>query len=278
MPTSEADYCHDRVRQLDRDHYLSALYAPEEKRAQLFALYAFNAEVAEVTERVKDPMPGEIRLQWWREVLTGGSYSAEGSPIAAPLLAAIVENKVPRSAFDTYLDARIGDLYADPFENRTDLEAYCGATASTIIQVAALMLDGDAARTITDAAGHGGCARAIAGLVRLIPLHRRRGKCTVPRDLLAAAGLTPEQFLTNEDPAAVASAVGMMIALAQEHLKRFEAAAVGTPAPLRSAFLPVAMTAAYLEKLRPDAPFDQAPPVSELRRQWIMMRRASRGW
>ncbi len=38
------------VRGADRDRYLSVLYAPEDKRAALFALYAFNAEVAGVRD------------------------------------------------------------------------------------------------------------------------------------------------------------------------------------------------------------------------------------
>lgn len=278
MKASDVAYCRDRLSQADRDHYLSALYAPENKRSSLFALYAFNAEVAEITGRAKDAMPGEIRLQWWREVLTGGSYGAEGSPVANALLETIAAYRLPRSAFETYLDARIGDLYADPFQTRTDLEAYCGETASSIMQIAALILDAEAAPGATDAAGHGGCARGIAGILRLIPLHRSRGKCSIPLDLLAAAGLTPASFLANEDKAAVSSAVSMMIALAQEHLKRFEAAAAQTPASLRPAFLPVGMTAAYLGKLNPAAPFELAAPVSDLRRQWILMRRMARGW
>jgi phytoene synthase len=278
MESVDADFCRDRLSQADRDRYLSVLYAPADKRAHLFALYAFNAEAAEITGRARDAMPGEIRLQWWREVLTGGSYSGEGVPMANALLATIAEFNLPRSAFETYLDARIGDLYADPFETRTDLEAYCGATASTIIQLAALILDPAQARGAADAAGHGGCAMAIAGLIRLMPLHRARGKCSMPLDLLAAAGLTPEAFLEGENKPGISAVVEMMSALAADHLKRFEAAAAGLPASLRPALLPVSLTRAYLSKVQPDRAFDGTADLSDLRRQWIMMRRASRGW
>ena len=34
----------EAVRTADRDRYVSALYAPEDKRNSLFALYAFNAK------------------------------------------------------------------------------------------------------------------------------------------------------------------------------------------------------------------------------------------
>ena len=36
----------DAVRATDHDRYLTALYAPADKRDALFSLYAFNAEIA----------------------------------------------------------------------------------------------------------------------------------------------------------------------------------------------------------------------------------------
>jgi phytoene synthase len=43
------------------------LFAPAPRRVLLFALYAFNAEVARIAETVREPMLGAIRLEWWRE-------------------------------------------------------------------------------------------------------------------------------------------------------------------------------------------------------------------
>ncbi|HTV90379.1 MAG TPA: squalene/phytoene synthase family protein, partial [Stellaceae bacterium] len=57
------------VRRHDRDRYQTALLAPAEKREALFALYAFNYEIARVRETVREPMLGQIRLQWWREAI-----------------------------------------------------------------------------------------------------------------------------------------------------------------------------------------------------------------
>ncbi|MBS9720664.1 phytoene/squalene synthase family protein [Tianweitania sp. BSSL-BM11] len=278
MKLSDAEICRARVAQSDRDRYLSVLYAPENKRAHLFALYAFNAEVAEITARVREALPGEIRLQWWRDVLTGGAYSGEGVPLANALLQTITDFKLPPAAFEAYLDARIGDLYADPFPDRTELEAYCGQTASATIQLACLILDAETAPLAAEAAGHGGCAMGIAGLIRLMPLHRARGKCSVPLDLLQAAGLTPESFLAGDNADGVRAAVEMMAALAQEHYGKFAVAAAALPASLRPALLPVALTPAHLGKVKADKPFDEARPLSDLRRQWILMRRAARGW
>ena len=65
-------YCADRVRDADRDRYLAALFAPADKRGALFALYAFDVEIlCRCVSLRAELMPGEIRLQWWREVLLG---------------------------------------------------------------------------------------------------------------------------------------------------------------------------------------------------------------
>ena len=67
-----------------------------------------------------------------------------------------------------------------------DLEGYCGETASALIQLAGLVLDTPAAMRASELAGHAGCAQAIAGLLRMLPIHRRRGQCYIPGDLLRA--------------------------------------------------------------------------------------------
>jgi phytoene synthase len=139
----------EAVRAADRDRYISVLYAPEHKRAPLFALYAFNAEIASVRDRIREALPGEIRLQWWRDAIANGE--AGGHPLAEALLAAIGSHNLPKKPFDDYLEARIFDLYDDPMPGRAELEGYCGETASALIQLAALVLDPSAAPTAAEA-------------------------------------------------------------------------------------------------------------------------------
>lgn len=264
----------DLVRGADRDRYLAALYAPEAKRPALMALYAFNAEIASIRDRVSEPMPGEIRLQWWRDVIASGDRQAgAGHPVATALMAAIAEHKLPIAAFDNYLEARVFDLYDDPMPSRTDLEGYCGETASMLIQLAALVLEPDSAAKHAELAGHAGCAQAIAGLLRLLPIHRMRGQCYVPKDILAAAGTTPEDFVADGEAQTSRHAVQAMVALAREHLGAFERQAGSMPAALLPAFLPLALTATYLDRLE-----RSKDGMSALRKHFLMLRAASRGW
>lgn len=41
-------HCAALVREQDQDRYIAGLYAPEDRRAALFALYAFSLEIARV--------------------------------------------------------------------------------------------------------------------------------------------------------------------------------------------------------------------------------------
>ncbi|WP_292331560.1 squalene/phytoene synthase family protein, partial [Mesorhizobium sp.] len=72
---------------------------------------------------------------------------------ADALRATIAANKLPKSAFENMLEARIFDLYDDPMPSRTDLEGYCGETAAALIQLAAMVLDPAAAPGFAELAG-----------------------------------------------------------------------------------------------------------------------------
>lgn len=263
------------VRAQDRDRYLSVLYAPEDKRHALFALYGFNAEVASIRDRVSEPLPGEMRLQWWRDVLEAGTAeAAAGHPLATALIEAMNAHRLPFRAFDAMLEARVFDLYDDPMPSRTDLEGYCGETASALIQLAALILDADDAPKVANPAGHAGCAQAIAGLIRSIPLHRSRGQCYVPVEILSAAGTTPEAFIRLEDKSAAERALDMMIALAQEHWNAFVRNPL-IPGPILPAFQPARLTPLYLEQAARAGGQALTTPlyVPEWKRQWYTFRR-----
>lgn len=268
------------LRRSDPDRYLSTLYAPQAVRADLTALYLFNAEIASIRDRIREPLPGEVRIQWWRDMLAGGKPAAGGYPLAEALLDAIDRHALPLDAFDRYLEARIFDLYDDPMPSRADLEGYCGETASTVIQLAALMLEPEAAPAFATAAGHAGCAQAIAGLVRLMPLHRARGQCYMPGDILAAAGASRDDMAGAGESEAARRALAAFIELGREHAARFAEAAKGMPVSLRPAFLPASLAAPYLKRAAVSGrePLRRVVDISPLRRHWTMLRFAARGW
>ncbi|OYW56150.1 MAG: hypothetical protein B7Z30_12545 [Rhizobiales bacterium 12-68-15] len=113
--TTAYSHCETLARTHDRDRFLAALFAPPSLRRDLCTLYAFNLEVARVREVVREPMPGELRLQWWRDLIEGlGRGEVSGHPVAAALLDLLGRTDIPKGALLNLIEARTFDLYDDP--------------------------------------------------------------------------------------------------------------------------------------------------------------------
>src|SRR5258705_9461991 len=124
-------HCEQLVRAADKDRYLATLFAPADKRGPLHTLYAFNLEIAGVRGRVREPMAGEIRLQWWRDVLSGErSGEAAANPVAAALMKTIRRFDLPVEPLLDLIEAHSFDLYDDPMPTLPALEAYGRKTSS----------------------------------------------------------------------------------------------------------------------------------------------------
>ncbi len=278
MPAA-SDPVAEIVRKGAPDRYLAALYAPEGLRPDLLALAAFDVEVSRIRDLVSQALPGEIRLQWWREVVSGErDGEAAANPVAAALLRATARHRLPRPALGAYLDARLFDLYDDPMPDRATLEGYCGEIDAALIQLAVLVVDPAQAPASAEAAGHGGCALGIARILRRLAQTRARGQCFVPGDVLAAVGLDRDAFLAGREAERMGAAVEAMVALGREHLAAFRSHAGPLPATVRPAFLPVATVPAQLSAIDREA--WRAPPLdlSAIRRNWVILRHAMRGW
>ncbi|MDX3925460.1 MAG: phytoene/squalene synthase family protein [Shinella sp.] len=273
----EADYsyCLSVLRDTDRDRYLACLLAPEAKRGPLAALYAFYAEIARIRDVVHEPLPGEIRLQWWRDLLEGQSAGdAGGNPLAAALLRCISAHRLPVDVLVNMTEARIFDLYNDPMESRAALEGYAGETASALIQLASLILDHENAARSADAAGHAGVAQTVAGTLLLLPIHRRRGQVYIPSDLLAATGLSPQDLIAGKDGEAAGRAIEAFCGLGRDHLRKAREASGGISPGNFPAFLPISVAPYILDRAEAlgAALLDRQILPAQWRRQWWMWR------
>jgi phytoene synthase len=154
-------YCEAEVRAGDKNRYLADLFAPAAARPHLFALQAFNLEIANVRRRVTEPMAGEIRLQWWREVLKGERPGA-GSPVAVALLDTVSRFELSGTALERIIDARAFDLAEEPRAELAALENYAEAPAGMLFQLASHVLAGGAFASYADAARPAGIAYGLA--------------------------------------------------------------------------------------------------------------------
>lgn len=267
-------HCDAAVRTGDKDRWLASLFAPAARRPDLMALYAFNIEIASVRERVSEPLPGEVRLQWWRDVLAGEARGdVLGHPVAAALTDMVARHSLAVQPLLALIDARVFDLYDDPMPTVGDLEGYCGETSSALMQIAALILAEGRNPGTADLAGHAGIAYAVTGLLRSFALHARRGQVFVPQDMLLEQGVSREDVVSGRDGPSVRAALASMRELARRHLAAAEYLAKGADPAVLAAIAPVATAGPRLRRLdSPYNPFEPPPDVSQWRLQWAMWR------
>jgi phytoene synthase len=261
------------VRADDRDRYLADLFAPEPARRHLFALHAFNVEVARVRDIVSEPALGEIRLQFWRDALHG---AGGGHPVGEALTRTIAECGLPLEAFDNLIEARRFDLYDEPMPSLNDLEGYAGETSSSLIQLGAIILAGGRDPGTAKIAGHAGVAYALTGLMRALPIHTSRGQSYLPADLLEEKGVDREAMFAGQSSFALLSVLAELRSAARAHLAAVRASIDEIDKSVLPAFLPVALVGHQLDRMerRDFDPFSSTAALSQLRRQWILWRAA----
>jgi phytoene synthase len=277
IPASE--HCAREVRRLDRDRYLCALFAPADRRAALFALCAFNLEVARVRESVSEPLLGEIRLQWWRDTVAEVyTSSPRQHPVALALAEAVAAHDLSRDLFDRLIDARAFDLSDEPPQDLAALEAYADATAATLVQLGCEVLGSRSAATQA-AARHVGIAWALTGLVRAVPFHAAHRRLYLPQDLLDRAGVDTEDVFRHRASPGLAAVVEQVLATAERHLVEARAQRAEVPRAILAALLPAAIADLHIARLRRSGcdPFAAGLEVSGPRRLLRLWWAATRG-
>jgi phytoene synthase len=264
-------YCAELVRTADRDRFLATLFAPAEHRDALHALYAFNVEVARVREVAHQPLAGEIRLQWWAEVLGGDrSEEAQANPVASALLAVIERYHLDARKLMDIVEARRFDLYDEPMAMLADFEAYARKVSSAPIAVAAHILAGHDAET---AAGLAGIAVAVAGLLRAFPLHASRGQLYVPVEFFERHGVDSQDVFAGRSTDGLRAVLAELRTFGFLHLAAAAEPIAALPSEAWPAFLPLAPVHQSLDRQvgrDPFLPVELAP----WRRQWLIWRAA----
>ncbi len=274
------DYCEALVRTADRDRYLASLFAPAAARRHLHALYAFAREIARVREVAHEPMPGEIRLQWWRDALQGqarGEVSA--NPVAAAILDTIARYNLPKRRLGALIDAHTFDLYDDAMASVADLDLYAEQTAGTVFALAARILGGaDDAEAITTAAASAGVAYGVAQRLHTFPRDLARRQFFLPLGLLQRHHVTRAEIEAHHNAAGLRGVLAALRDHARAAFTRFRAAVPSTPESCAPAFLVTAVVPPLLAKLDAAAadPF-AVVEVAQWRRQWALWR-AARRW
>lgn len=274
-----ADECFQTVRRHGPDRFIAGLFAPAERRAELWALYAFAHEIAKTARAVSEPMLGEIRLQWWRETIEGlfqGEIRAH--PAALALAAPAGEGRLDRDWLIGAIDGHQFDLYETPMASRSALEDYAGATSGGIMRQAAALLSAEplapeAMAVIDDYAA----AFAYGHLILSLPEQAAHRQIYLPPEYLPLD--SAHGFFEARNSEAVRKGVLQLAETSQAHLLRARTEAKALPKEALPATLAASPVDLIVKRVlaRGGAVFPQISAAAQFRRQWHIWRRAQSG-
>jgi phytoene synthase len=277
--TTTAAYCADLVRSGDFDRYAATLFVPPERRAALLSLYAFNAEIAQVRQHVTQALAGEIRLQWWTDVLAGKSAAdAAGHPVAAQLVATVKHYGLSVPSLNDLIAARRFDLYEEPMQTAAEMEGYLDQTAGKLFLLSARILGAASAERsplLEALIHHASLAHGLLSLVEALPRHAARRQLYLPIDLLDRFGVARDSIFAGRSSQDLSH---LAHAIVDDAARQWGEAMTLLPdldRMTRSAFLLLALVPARLRRLERCAydPFRLALP-SRLSRLWTLWRAA----
>lgn len=206
--TDALSVCAAPVERGDPDRFLAVMAAPPECRAALFALYAFNLEVARAPWVTQEALLAQMRLQFWRDLVRGEAPPSH--EIAPPLMDLVHRRQLDLAALIRVIDAREIEIGTQaPFADEAALWRYFEDGAGGLLALAVQALGGPASHPDVVTLGS---AQGLANYLLAIPS-------------LEAAGRLP---LPDGRPEAVA-------ALAQQGLVRLKAAQAGVRSLPKSA-------------------------------------------
>lgn len=184
-------YCADYIRREDKDRYVLSLFAPSEHRAALWALFAFNAEIAKTREVVTETSLGLMRLLWWREGVQEIYQGAcRDHPVLLGLKEAIERYDLPLKLFEDMTYGREFDLEDVVPGNIDGLFNYCDFTHTPLLKLCDQIVGMEEELSLKKLA----IRYSIAGILRSFVAHAHQHRCYLPQDLMEEANLAEAQM------------------------------------------------------------------------------------
>ena len=250
-PNHPLAYCSAEVQANDPERYLISLFAADEDRGALHALYAFNLELAKIGSIVSEPMLGHIRLQWWRESIEG-IYAGEPRhhEVVLALADAVRDRNLPRAMFETMISGRETELAEGVPETKADLETYLRATAGELVAAGLYVVGVPEGDPLLDAGRSVGVASGYLTVLRALRSPAGRMRPLLPRDIVSRHGFEPEHIAQGEAGAGLAKAVEELVVEAERHLGAARRAGVRPSRRQMAPLLTGALLPSYLGALK----------------------------
>lgn len=136
--TEPGQYCLDLVKRLDHEHYLANLLLPSALRTAAFTLRAFSCEVAGIRDNVTDKTIGLVRVQFWKDAISGmyeDGTKVPQHPVAMELAKMVVKHKPSEQLLQNLAGSRDYFLSDKPFDSLEQVEQYGEKAFSSVYLV-----------------------------------------------------------------------------------------------------------------------------------------------
>lgn len=215
------NHCVRSTRERDFCNYVAALLMPPAAQPSVFALLAFNVELAIVRDQIKRNVgtAGIYRLQFWKdtiEAIYGNKGIIPRQPVAKALK--LFAGEADPLLLKELVSARQQTLGDRPFESMSAVEEYGRSTYGTLMLLIMnslarqhereLMLTGRSVNVVVSditrkAVECMGASMEIITLVRSTLPMLARGIVLLPDDLMSIHGLSADAVYSKKSPDAI---------------------------------------------------------------------------
>ncbi len=272
------EYCRSRVAPPGSELHYALRFAWPAARDGLLAAHACFAEIMAVPMEVSDPAVGAVKLNWWREELDRAFAGQPRHPATRALSTAMEGHDLSFEPFRNMVEGSAMDLEYGSYPDFDGLSTYCHRTGGALAHLS-VEICGYGNRGTVRFGHHLGMGLALFRLLRDVRAHAERGRCHIPENELAAAGLSADELLQR----GTATATRKLLA---EQARRVEAffseAEQALPAEDRRAqrfgLVRIALARALLREMAAeDYPLlERGLELTPIRKLWIAWRTARR--
>eukprot|EP00043_Microstomoeca_roanoka_P028317 m.17571 g.17571 ORF g.17571 m.17571 type:complete len:296 (+) comp8317_c0_seq2:115-1002(+) len=252
--------CRAIVKQSSREHYLTALLLPDTAVNSVFALRAFNAQVARVRDDAREPNAVRMRYLFWSDVIDGlkrqNNKEADASttpsqlrhPVALALQEVAKEHDLTLSFLRQLIRARQSQSDDAPFQTLQEAETYAEQTCSSLyyLTLECMNIRNQHADHV---ASHLGRAEGLVTLLRGIPYLAAQGKVRLPLDVCANHGVVQQELVRGKTTPALQDAAHVIASEAVLHMNTARGMMKDVPSAARPCFLPAVCLNNYLNDL-----------------------------
>ena len=237
------------VRRAGTSFYRGMKILPPDRRAAMYAIYAFCRIVDDVADE-PGPLPEKLAgLDAWRKRVAALYDGQADDPVTRVLLLAVRRYGLRREDFLAVIDGMAMDTDAVVAPDLPTLDLYCDRVAAAVGRLSVRAF-GDASPDADEVAWHLGRALQLTNILRDVAEDAGRGRLYLPREWLDDAGVPPDPHDALRHPA-LPALCARMAAQAHRHFDLARAAmARCQPRAMKPARLMGATYAALLDALQ----------------------------